>query len=56
MKSQRRRRGVPKNEVGSVTQVPENSLHRLLMRSSRRRLKMSAQTYQNWMSGLVAIK
>jgi hypothetical protein len=29
MKRQRRRRGVPKAEVGSVTQVPENSLHRL---------------------------
>jgi hypothetical protein len=46
MKSQRRGRGVPKAEVGSVTQVPENSLHRLPMRSPRRRLKMSAQTYR----------
>jgi hypothetical protein len=45
MKCQRRRRGVPKAEVGSVMQVPENSLHRLPMRSPRRRLKMSAQTY-----------
>jgi hypothetical protein len=41
MKRQRRGRGVPKAEVGSVTQVPENSLHRLPMRSSQRRLKMS---------------
>jgi hypothetical protein len=31
MKRQRRGRGVPKAEVGSVTQVPENSLHRLPM-------------------------
>jgi hypothetical protein len=31
MKSQRRGRRVPKAEVGSVTQVPENSLHRLPM-------------------------
>jgi hypothetical protein len=46
MKSQRRGRGVPKVEVGSVTQVPENSLHHLPMRSPRRRLKMSAQTYE----------
>jgi hypothetical protein len=46
MKRQRRRHGVPKDEVGSVMQVPENSLHRLPMRSRRRRLKMSAQTYQ----------
>jgi hypothetical protein len=46
MKSQRRGRGVPKVEVGGVTQVPENSLHRLLMRSPWRRLKTSAQTYQ----------
>jgi hypothetical protein len=46
MKSQRRGRGVPKVEVGSVAQVPENSLHHLPMRSPRRRLKMSAQTYR----------
>jgi hypothetical protein len=45
MKRRRRRRGVPKAEVGSVTQVPKNSLHRLPMRSPWRRLKMSAQTY-----------
>jgi hypothetical protein len=31
MKLQRRGRGVPKAKVGSVTQVPENSLHRLPM-------------------------
>jgi hypothetical protein len=42
MKRQTRRRGVPKAEVGSVTKVPENSLHRLMMRSPRRRLKTSA--------------
>jgi hypothetical protein len=42
MKRQRRGRGVPKAEVGSVTQVPENSLHRLPMRSPRRCLKTSA--------------
>jgi hypothetical protein len=46
MKSQRRGRGVPKAEVGSMTQVPENSLHRLPMRSPRRRLKTSTQTYR----------
>jgi hypothetical protein len=46
MKHQRRGRGVPKAEVGSVTQVPENSFHRLPMRSPRRRLKTSAQTYR----------
>jgi hypothetical protein len=46
MKRQRRRRGVPKAEVGSVTQVPENSLHHLPMRSPWRRLKTSAQTYR----------
>jgi hypothetical protein len=46
MKRQRRRRGVPKAEVGSMTQVPENSLHRLPMRSPWRRLKTSAQTYR----------
>jgi ABC-type dipeptide/oligopeptide/nickel transport system ATPase subunit len=46
MKSQRREHGVPKAEVGGVTQVPENSLHRLPMRSPRRRLKTSAQTYR----------
>jgi hypothetical protein len=44
MKRQRRGRGVPKDKVGSVMQVPENSLHRLPMRSPRRRLKTSAQT------------
>jgi hypothetical protein len=32
MKRQRRGRGVPKAEVGSMTQVPENSLHHLSMR------------------------
>jgi hypothetical protein len=46
MKRQRRGRGVPKAEVGGVPQVPENSLHRLLMRSPWRRLKTSAQTYR----------
>jgi hypothetical protein len=46
MKNQRRGRGVPKAEVGGVTQVPENSLHRFLMRSPRRCLKTSALTYQ----------
>jgi hypothetical protein len=46
MKRQRRGRGVPKAEVGSVTQVPANLLHRLPMRSPRRRLKTSAQTYR----------
>jgi hypothetical protein len=46
MNSQRRRRGVPKAEVRSVTQVPENSFHRLPMRSPWRRLKTSAQTHQ----------
>jgi hypothetical protein len=46
MKRQRRGRGVPKAEVGSVTQVPKNSLHRLLMRSPLWRLKTSAQTYR----------
>jgi hypothetical protein len=46
MKRQRRRHRVPKAKVGSVTQVPKNSLHRLPMRSSRRRLKTSAQTYR----------
>jgi hypothetical protein len=45
MNRQRRRRGVPKAKVGSVTQEPENSLHRLPMRIPRRRLKTSAQTY-----------
>jgi hypothetical protein len=45
MKSQRRGRRVPKPEVGSVTQVPENSLHRLPIQSPRRCLKMSTQTY-----------
>jgi hypothetical protein len=46
MKSQRGGHGVPKAKVGGVMQVPKNSLHRLPMRSPRRRLKMSAQTYQ----------
>jgi hypothetical protein len=46
MKRQRRGRGVPKAEVGSVTQVLENLLHRLPMRSPQRRLKTSAQTYR----------
>jgi hypothetical protein len=46
MKRQRRRRGVPNAEVGSVTQVPEYALNRLPMRSPWRHLKMSAQTYQ----------
>jgi hypothetical protein len=46
MKRQRRGRGVPKAEVGSVTQVPENLLHRMSMRSPRRRLKTSTQTYR----------
>jgi hypothetical protein len=32
--------------IWSVTQVPENLLHCLPMRSPRRRLKMSAQTYR----------
>jgi hypothetical protein len=45
MKRQRRRRWVPKAEVGSVTQVPEYALDRLPMRSPWRRLKTSAQTY-----------
>jgi hypothetical protein len=45
-KRQRRGRRVPKAEIGSVTQVPENSLHRLLMRSPRRCLKTSAQAYR----------
>jgi hypothetical protein len=45
-KSQRRRRGVPKAQVGSVTQVTENALDRLPMRSPWRRLKMSTQTYR----------
>jgi hypothetical protein len=46
MKHQRRRRGVPKAEVGSVTQVPKYALDRLPMRSPWRRLKTSAQTYR----------
>jgi hypothetical protein len=46
MKSHRRGRGVPKAEVGGVTQVPENSLNGLSMRSPRRRLKTSTQTYR----------
>jgi hypothetical protein len=56
MKRQRRRRGVPKAKVGSVTQVPEYVLDRLPMRSPWRRLKMSAQHTKNWMSGLVTVK
>jgi hypothetical protein len=46
MKSQIRRRGVPKAEVGTVTPIPENALDRLPMRSPWRRLKASAQTYR----------
>jgi hypothetical protein len=46
MKSQRRRKGVPKAEVGSVAQVPEYALDLLPMRSPWRRLKTSAQTYR----------
>jgi hypothetical protein len=46
MKHQRRRRRVPKAEVGSVTQVPKYALDRLPMRSLWRRLKTSAQTYR----------
>jgi hypothetical protein len=46
LKSQRRGRGVLRAKVGSVTQVPEDSLHRLPMRSPRRCLKTSAQTYR----------
>jgi hypothetical protein len=45
MKWKRRRRRVPKVEVGSVTQLPENLLHCLPMRSPQRCLNMSAQTY-----------
>jgi hypothetical protein len=45
VKSQRRRRRVPKAEVGSVTQIPENTLDRLPMRSPWRRVKTSTQTY-----------
>jgi hypothetical protein len=56
MKRQRRGRGVPKAEVGSVTQVPEKSLHRLPMRSPRRRFKRAHRHTENWMSGLVAVK
>jgi hypothetical protein len=41
MKSQRRRRGVQKAEVGSVTQIPEYALDRLPMRSPWRCLKTS---------------
>jgi hypothetical protein len=46
MKRQRRGRGVPKAKVWGATQVPENSIHRLPIRSPRRRLKTSAQTYR----------
>jgi hypothetical protein len=46
MKSQRRRHGVPKAEVGSVTQVPEYALDRFPMQSPWRRLKTSARTYR----------
>jgi hypothetical protein len=45
MKFQRSRRGVPKVEVESVSQVPEYALDCLLMRIPCRRLKMSTQTY-----------
>jgi hypothetical protein len=50
------RRGVPKAEVGSVTQVPENSLHRLPMWGPQRRLKRAHKHIENWMSSLVAVK
>jgi hypothetical protein len=43
-KRQRRGRGVPKAEAGSVTQVPEYALDRLSMWSPWRRLRTSAQT------------
>jgi hypothetical protein len=46
MKSQRRGSGVPKAEVRSVARLPKNSLHCLPMRSPRRCLKTSAQTYR----------
>jgi hypothetical protein len=46
MKSQRRGCGVPKAEVGGVTQVPQNSLYRLSMQSFQRHWKTSAQTYR----------
>jgi hypothetical protein len=46
VKRQRRRRGVPKAEVGSVTQVLEYALDCLPMRSPWRHLKTSAQTYR----------
>jgi hypothetical protein len=46
MKSQRRGRRIPKAEVGGVTQVPKNSVHRLPMRIPWRCLKTSAQTYR----------
>jgi hypothetical protein len=45
-KRQRRGRGLPKADVENVTQVPKNSLHCLPVRSPRRRLKTSAQTYR----------
>jgi hypothetical protein len=41
MKRQRRGRRIPMAKVGSVTQLPENLLHCLPMRSPRRRLKTS---------------
>jgi hypothetical protein len=46
MKNQRRRRGVPKAEVGSMSQIPEYALNYLPMQSPWRHLKTSAQTYQ----------
>jgi hypothetical protein len=46
MNLQRRGRRVPKTEIRGVTQVPENSLHRLPMRSPQKHLKTSAQTYR----------
>jgi hypothetical protein len=45
MKCQRRRHGVAKAEVGSVSQIPEYALDFLPMRSPLRRLKMSTHTY-----------
>jgi hypothetical protein len=56
MKRQRRRRGVPQAEVGSVTEVPEYALDRLLMRSPWRRLKQAHRHTENWMFDLVAVK
>jgi hypothetical protein len=45
MKSQRRRRGVPKAEVGSMSQIPKYAFDCLPMRSPWKRLKTSAHTY-----------